>query len=606
MDRYTAAAMQANIATMGDAFMQMNDPQRAAQARLLRTQETGQGLENQGISIKNSFLPGLSRAKMAEDNASAEAHHASAGLANSQTANWNLRNEAGNQLVHPPLTVYSQGAAAGGQDEMQDSWTNKGFTATGQNLSPGVLAAGNRSQLGDVYTDQNGKSYIAADLHGNKDKSVLDVYQDGKNYNPNSVRGLQLTKVGHEAIKYGDSADSLAQKRAKYERQNTLSNVFNGGGAADLATGQAKSAALTAPDELSMRRALGAQGQVMGQGEYFDPASSNAFQDRALSNAYNIAGLHEQGDNLRKSAEIMAGGAGGNSAAGGGVGGGASRNPLDAVNGAELTAKLSAERFGMAGADGKPMIDPGMRSAAIAWEASVSNLTEKGVPIQTAISIADQHHNVSGVSRTGDGWFDGDPRMQTGEGFDPASITPNEAEQFGASYAMSPAGSGQGGARMFAAGMLNPQIAQFAQQAGQAPPVQAPPVQQQPVAVPMTGGETPHEARASDEFKPRESSKEQEVRATKETRIKGLQAGIAEITSRLRSGSEARMPAGVIQGGMGGAYAPPANIGNDSYNENRERLIEMKAELAKLSALPPAAAPQTAPKPVTITGIREK
>jgi hypothetical protein len=89
-----------------------------------------------------------------------------------------------NPVVRVPVTRYSLGADAGGPDELQDSWTNKGYSSTGQNLTPGVAAVNEKAfPLGTIFRDkETGQAFIAADRHGNKNPNVVDVYTDPENY----------------------------------------------------------------------------------------------------------------------------------------------------------------------------------------------------------------------------------------------------------------------------------------------------------------------------------------------------------------------------------------------------------------------------------------
>jgi 3D (Asp-Asp-Asp) domain-containing protein len=93
----------------------------------------------------------------------------------------------GNQSATPsptPITTYSVGKSVGGTDETQDKWTNKGYTSTGKNLTPGCVAVDTKVYpLGTVFKDNNtGKVYIATDRHGNKNPNVVDVYVPPSQY----------------------------------------------------------------------------------------------------------------------------------------------------------------------------------------------------------------------------------------------------------------------------------------------------------------------------------------------------------------------------------------------------------------------------------------
>ena len=88
-----------------------------------------------------------------------------------------------NEII-APATAYSFGKAVGGPDELQDKWTNKGYTSTGPNLVEGVVAVNtNKYPLGTIFKDaESGKVYVAADRHGNKDSRVIDFFQNPENY----------------------------------------------------------------------------------------------------------------------------------------------------------------------------------------------------------------------------------------------------------------------------------------------------------------------------------------------------------------------------------------------------------------------------------------
>ena len=101
-----------------------------------------------------------------------------------------------NEII-APSTAYSFGKAVGGPDELQDKWTNKGYTSTGPNLVEGVVAVNtNKYPLGTIFKDsESGKVYVAADRHGNKDSSVIDFFQNPENYTGGKVN-KRLSIIG--------------------------------------------------------------------------------------------------------------------------------------------------------------------------------------------------------------------------------------------------------------------------------------------------------------------------------------------------------------------------------------------------------------------------
>lgn len=94
-----------------------------------------------------------------------------------------------------PTTTYSYGADAGGPDELQDKWTNQGYTSSGKNLTKGVVAVNtNKYPLGTIFRDSDtNEVFLAADRHGNKDQNVVDIFQDKTEYTPTKAnRNLQV------------------------------------------------------------------------------------------------------------------------------------------------------------------------------------------------------------------------------------------------------------------------------------------------------------------------------------------------------------------------------------------------------------------------------
>lgn len=82
------------------------------------------------------------------------------------------------------VTKYSYGTEVNGPDNYNDKWTNKGYTSTGQNLTFGIVAVAHKMTLGSIFKDNDtNEFFIAADLHGNEDKSVIDIFWPIEKYN---------------------------------------------------------------------------------------------------------------------------------------------------------------------------------------------------------------------------------------------------------------------------------------------------------------------------------------------------------------------------------------------------------------------------------------
>lgn len=491
MDYRTAAAISQNLAGIGDAFLQTLDPANNAKAALMRGQNALLGAQLEGQNIENRYAPNFQQSRIDMNRASAGQSNSAAGLNRSKMLGQDIQNQAGQLLLdgftEVPTTSFTQGGRYG-PDEMTDPNTERGYTSTGRNLSPGVVAT-NPSVYprGTVFQSTDGKAYIAADTHGNANPNVVDIYRLPQEYKAQS--GPQLLKVvGRENIPYGTTAEQLAALRAKYERQAGLSNIFSGGGAADLATGTAKMAALNAPDEMAARRALAAQGVAMNQGEYFEPTRSDAFQNRKIQGELNQEALRQQGAMQRTATEnvfkALVGGRGGVGSSSSSTGGG-NFNPFE---GAKETGNSTLARFSI---DGEKIAEADLPKAQ-AWATSVSMLTSMNVPFEIAKSFADKHH---GLPTQEDGLLSS-PHMSYNQ-FDPNPISPEQAAQIAAKYGV---GSGAAPdvqrimsfAQVFGGGF--PQVAAANNQgaeANQPANVQTSPAATAPAAVPQTGTDRP-------------------------------------------------------------------------------------------------------------------
>lgn len=130
-----------------------------------------------------------------------------------------------------PVTFYSIGKSAGGADETEDKWTNRGYSSKGPNLTPGVVAVNDRVYpLGTILKDaDSGQVFLATDRHGNKDANVVDVYVPPGNYKaakvqrrfevvgkvddiPDSAEGVRTLLANYGTVPDGESAaESLAR-----------------------------------------------------------------------------------------------------------------------------------------------------------------------------------------------------------------------------------------------------------------------------------------------------------------------------------------------------------------------------------------------------------
>lgn len=127
-------------------------------------------------------------------------------------------NFSGIKQITARATNYTLGQEVGGSKKElnTDSYTNKGYSSTGQNLTPGVVAV-NPSvyPIGTVFKDENGYAYIAADKHGNTDPGVIDFYRTPSQYDTSRTGPVNLSVVG-QVDKIGKSPEELREQIAQY------------------------------------------------------------------------------------------------------------------------------------------------------------------------------------------------------------------------------------------------------------------------------------------------------------------------------------------------------------------------------------------------------
>jgi hypothetical protein len=118
--------------------------------------------------------------------------------------------------VRVPTTVYSLGSDVGGPDEIQDKWTNKGYSSKGQNLTPGVVAVNDkRFPLGTVFRDpETGEAFLATDRHGNKDANVVDFFVSPSRYQ--ASKGQRDLEVVGQVDEIPGTVDGVRQLLSQY------------------------------------------------------------------------------------------------------------------------------------------------------------------------------------------------------------------------------------------------------------------------------------------------------------------------------------------------------------------------------------------------------
>jgi 3D (Asp-Asp-Asp) domain-containing protein len=561
MDRNTAAALGQNLSSAFADIGQIFDPRMRAAADQQRLTNEGLTLRNTGQGIENQYLPkqlqanlGLTGAQANSANAAAGNYNASAGFTNTRTSGLtNLNRLAGSLSI--PTTSYSTGADVGGPDEMQDSWTNRGYTATGKNLSPGVVAV-NPSVYphGTVFKDPNtGEIMIAADTHGNKNPNVVDIFKDPSEYrSQNDTRNLQV--VGNEDIPYGTTKEQLAALRQKYMDQQQAAPlnmnqaaiyaaIANGGGdPSQLMNAFAKTKAMGATDELTARQALAGQGVIANQGEYFLPQESTAFQNRGLTSAFNINEADNESNRLIASGNAqtkligdMFGGASGSGD------GSTLRVPKTAPNSFTEMNKVSEEAqaasfktFGVPVDEaGAPTEDPYAPTRKL-WSQSYANARQTGMSPIEAEAAANVHHfgtdqpaiNSEDTFRFGFGKDPSIPAITNTEPLQPSPELGVNPNQMGAVIESIPSLFGM---QVQAPGIANAGVpVTGAEQPAQQNAV--PPMLQRPAEQPTKIG------RASDEFGMKEWTNEGVAIKEKQQKIADLERIIKSSTKALRDG----------------------------------------------------------------------
>jgi|GEM_PF-4650224 len=481
MDYQTAAALGQNLAGIGDAFMQINNPENAAKARLMNGQMGLLGAQTDFERTRNEWLPKTEAAKIALDGA--QGNHATAAAAyENARANLEKGRISAQELQMRsmtdayrngvpggvpaasgvPFTTYSTGSLAGGPDEMQDRNTNMGLSSTGKNLNQfGVAVNQNVYPLGTVFRNgADGQVYIATDTHGNKDPNVIDFYRDPETYTGASGR-VDMQVLGREHLSYGTTVDQLNAIRGQYAgvqpqqqaarpidpaaallaRRNLLNyqaglaNVAGGLGGNDFMQGQGRALGATALNSADGDRSSLALG---GAPHMAVAAADNATQ---LAKTRLTVG----GENDRKLAELAVGMHHATGTDGTGTAASAYKDILNTPQGIKLLDDTTTGYFGRTDVNAGA-IDPANAAAASEYRASVAKLTSNGVPLDIAINYSNTHHNITALDKTaGNAWLWGGPKRVDLGKFNATPITDAQVQSVAAQYGKGfTRGNGQG------------------------------------------------------------------------------------------------------------------------------------------------------------------
>jgi 3D (Asp-Asp-Asp) domain-containing protein len=239
---YTTSSTQAlagNLSRIASAIMPMFDPSVAAQAEQVRRERQLFPLKYRAAELEND----LTLARTGTEGAQAGYYNAQTGLTGDKRVFQQTQNRALGDLYGggplpssrpaagpfiAPTTSYSLGADVGGPDEMQDKWTNRGYSSTGKNLTPGMVAVNDKVHpLGTVFRDpQSGEVFIAGDRHGNADPNVIDFYQEPAAYKGQSGNRT-LEVIGRES-KVGATPEAVQAQRQKWAQVLPIPNHVPG------------------------------------------------------------------------------------------------------------------------------------------------------------------------------------------------------------------------------------------------------------------------------------------------------------------------------------------------------------------------------------------
>jgi hypothetical protein len=165
-----------------------------------------------------------------------------------------------NEII-APSTAYSFGKSVGGPDELQDKWTNKGYTSTGPNLIEGVVAVNtNKYPLGTIFKDsESGKVYVAADRHGNKDSGVIDFFQNPENYTggkTNRRLSIIASIPKNKIPKTREGMSELIKQYSEVPDYSTSSNASQIDGALSISGDMSQQAAGTPEQRAEVARMI--------------------------------------------------------------------------------------------------------------------------------------------------------------------------------------------------------------------------------------------------------------------------------------------------------------------------------------------------------------
>jgi hypothetical protein len=647
MDRNTAAALGQNLSNAFSDIGQIFDPRVRALGDQQRLTVEGLRLRNTGQGIENQYAPQVFGSQIGLNNARAATEGTQQGLYKSQTGFQDIQNQGLGDLyklnspAQTSLTPTQQKIASAASTYGVDP--NVALSIVGQesgfnaNTTPGTSSASGLFQFLDADRKQYGvpanasedqqidagmrkmqENYKAAEkalgrkptageayavyyqgigagpkILQNPDASFRDTLsQFGPGYADKVITAnpwLADVKINRDFInwseqKMGKQGFTSQPQPIDMNRAAILSSVAGGGGDPQQLTNALNTARAaqifynpnSTPDAIRVAQAATGTATpgfntITGQtAQEIATGAPKLENERAIAAGKTIADLFGGGSTTRGDGSMLRVPKTSPS----------SFSDMNKVN--EEAQAASFRTFGVpVDEEGAPTEDP-YAATRRAWSQSYSNARQTMSPIE-AEAAANVHH-----FGTPQPTINSEDTFRFGFGKDPSipAITNTEPLKPSSVFGVDPAQS---------AAIIESIPGLFGLPSTQQPNTAASTV------APVTGVEQPAQSaqnnpppmiarpeqmnRASDQFKRREGSGEEKARLEKQKEIATLETEINETLNTLKTGSVRTSGAGMMSGGMGGAFTPPAQsvaLSNDAYNMTIDRLKKMESKLEKL------------------------